>query len=61
MHTFHRMVNGVTHDFEEAIEGGGHKVDTKSLSGGAKINRIFHYRYPGYLLEVKLLVNSWAR
>ena len=46
-----RMVNRVTHDFEEMIEGGGN-VDTKSLSGGAKINTIFHLRFPGYLNEV---------
>lgn len=46
------MVNRVNHDFEEMIEGAG-SVDTKSLSGGAKINTIFHFRFPGYLNEVK--------
>jgi len=48
-----QMVNRVTHDFEEMIEGGGN-VDTKSLSGGAKINTIFHLRFPGYLNEGRL-------
>lgn len=48
----YRMVNRVTHDFEEMIEGGGNHVDTTSLSGGAKINTIFHFRFPGYLNEV---------
>ena len=47
------MVNRVTHDFEEAIQGGGNNVDTKKLSGGAKINQIFHGRFPGYLNEVQ--------
>ena len=48
------MVNRVTHDFEQMIEGGGNAVDTKTLSGGAKINTIFHFRFPGYLNEVYL-------
>ena len=50
----YRMVNRVTHDFEEMIEGGGNHVDTTTLSGGAKINTIFHFRFPGYLNEVFL-------
>ena len=50
----YRMVNRVTHDFEQMIEGGGNAVDTKTLSGGAKINTIFHFRFPGYLNEVYL-------
>ncbi|KAL5251155.1 hypothetical protein ACHWQZ_G016763 [Mnemiopsis leidyi] len=49
-----QMVNRVTHDFEEMIEGGGNHVDTTSLSGGAKINTIFHFRFPGYLNEGRL-------
>ena len=50
------MVNRVTHDFEEMIEGGGNHVDTTSLSGGAKINTIFHFRFPGYLNEARGIV-----
>lgn len=49
-----QMVNRVTHDFEEMIEGGGDHVDTTTLSGGAKINTIFHFRFPGYLNEGRL-------
>ncbi|XP_063687649.1 dynamin-1-like isoform X14 [Bolinopsis microptera] len=49
-----QMVNRVTHDFEQMIEGGGNAVDTKTLSGGAKINTIFHFRFPGYLNEGRL-------
>ncbi|XP_056336782.1 dynamin 3a isoform X1 [Danio aesculapii] len=33
-------------DFEKRIEGSGDQVDTVQLSGGAKINRIFHERFP---------------
>lgn len=39
-------------DFEKLIEGSGDKVDTVSLSGGARINRIFHERFPYDLLKV---------
>nr|CAH8841844.1 unnamed protein product [Trichobilharzia regenti] len=33
-------------DFHHAIDGGGAEIDTKTLSGGALINRIFHERLP---------------
>ncbi|CAH8516587.1 unnamed protein product [Heterobilharzia americana] len=33
-------------DFHQAIDGGGSEIDTKTLSGGALINRIFHERLP---------------
>lgn len=33
-------------DFEKKIEGSGDQINTSELSGGAKINRIFHERYP---------------
>lgn len=39
-------------DFEKLIEGSGDKVDTVSLSGGARINRIFHERFPYELIKV---------
>lgn len=39
-------------DFEKVIEGSGDKVDTVSLSGGARINRIFHERFPYELIKV---------
>lgn len=34
------------------IEGSGDQVDTVQLSGGAKINRIFHERFPFELSKV---------
>lgn len=39
-------------DFEKLIEGSGDEVDTVSLSGGARINRIFHERFPYELIKV---------
>ena len=41
-------------DFEKRIEGSGDQVDTIELSGGAKINRIFHERFPFELVKVSL-------
>ncbi|KAM3876011.1 dynamin 3a isoform 2-T2 [Diretmus argenteus] len=40
-------------DFEKVIEGSGDKVDTMELSGGAKINRIFHERFPYELVKIE--------
>uniref|UniRef100_H2UYQ4 Interferon-induced GTP-binding protein Mx n=1 Tax=Takifugu rubripes TaxID=31033 RepID=H2UYQ4_TAKRU len=40
-------------DFEKLIEGSGDKVDTVSLSGGARINRIFHERFPYELIKME--------
>lgn len=47
-----RLVQGLAVDFEKLIEGSGDKVDTVSLSGGARINRIFHERFPYELVKV---------
>ncbi|XP_054459472.1 dynamin 3a isoform X2 [Anoplopoma fimbria] len=41
-------------DFEKLIEGSGNKVDTAHLSGGARINRIFHERFPYELVKLEL-------
>ena len=41
-------------DFEKRIEGSGDQVDTLELSGGARINRIFHERFPFELVKVAL-------
>lgn len=43
-------------DFERRIEGGGEAISISELSAGAKINRIFHERFPFEL--VKLEVNE---
>lgn len=46
-----RMVQQFSVDFEKRIEGSGDQVDTVELSGGAKINRIFHERFPFELVK----------
>lgn len=46
------MVQQFSVDFEKRIEGSGDQVDTLELSGGAKINRIFHERFPFELVKV---------
>lgn len=46
------MVQQFGVDFEKCIEGSGDQVDTSNLSGGAKINRIFHERFPFELVKV---------
>ncbi len=45
------MVQQFSVDFEKRIEGSGDQVDTVELSGGAKINRIFHERFPFELVK----------
>ncbi|KAJ0057888.1 hypothetical protein NL108_003038, partial [Boleophthalmus pectinirostris] len=47
-----QMVQQFGVDFEKCIEGSGDQVDTKELSGGAKINRIFHERFPFELIRI---------
>uniref|UniRef100_A0A671LZZ5 Dynamin 1a n=1 Tax=Sinocyclocheilus anshuiensis TaxID=1608454 RepID=A0A671LZZ5_9TELE len=37
-----QMVQQFSVDFEKRIEGSGDQIDTYELSGGARINRIFH-------------------
>lgn len=49
------MVQQFAVDFEKCIEGSGDQVDTSNLSGGAKINRIFHERFPFELVKVRPL------
>ncbi|KAG9328939.1 hypothetical protein JZ751_009155 [Albula glossodonta] len=51
-----QMVQQFGVDFEKRIEGSGDQVDTLELSGGARINRIFHERFPFEL--VKELINT---
>lgn len=47
-----RSVQRLAVDFEKLIEGSGDKVDTINLSGGARINQIFHERFPYELVKV---------
>ncbi|KAG5276342.1 hypothetical protein AALO_G00130810 [Alosa alosa] len=49
-----QLVQHFGQDFEKKIEGSGDQVDTVELSGGAKINRIFHERFPFDLVEMEL-------
>uniref|UniRef100_A0A2K6C5L1 dynamin GTPase n=1 Tax=Macaca nemestrina TaxID=9545 RepID=A0A2K6C5L1_MACNE len=51
-----QMVQQFAVDFEKRIEGSGDQIDTYELSGGARINRIFHERFPFELVKV-----GWLR
>lgn len=53
------MVQQFGVDFEKRIEGSGDQVDTVELSGGARINRIFHERFPFELVKVRAAVGEW--
>jgi len=47
-------------DLDKSIEGSGSEISTQELSGGAKINRIFHERFPFELVRVSdLLFILW--
>ncbi|XP_034736469.1 dynamin 3a isoform X4 [Etheostoma cragini] len=52
--TLLQSVQRLAVDFEKLIEGSGDRVDTVNLSGGAKINRIFHESFPNELVKIKL-------
>lgn len=51
--TLLQLVQRLSVDFEKLIEGSGDKVDTVHLSGGARINRIFHEHFPYELLKLE--------
>ena len=46
------MVNAFGGDIQKNIEGAGSDVNTSELSGGARINKIFHERFPFELVKV---------
>ncbi|XP_078685135.1 dynamin-1-like isoform X37 [Branchiostoma floridae x Branchiostoma belcheri] len=48
-----QMVNTFGVDFDKRIEGSGDQIDTVELSGGARINRIFHERFPFELVKME--------
>uniref|UniRef100_A0A8B9GZV3 Dynamin-2 n=1 Tax=Astyanax mexicanus TaxID=7994 RepID=A0A8B9GZV3_ASTMX len=48
-----QMVQQFAVDFEKCIEGSGDQIDTYELSGGARINRIFHERFPFELVKME--------
>lgn len=48
-----QMIQQFHSDFEKAIEGTGDQIDTLQLSGGARINRVFHERFPYELVKME--------
>lgn len=48
-----QMVTTFGQDLEKSIEGAGSEINTMELSGGAKINRIFHERFPFELVKIE--------
>ena len=51
---YHRSIQTLQQDFERAIEGSGSAaVNTLELSGGAKINRLFHERFPYEIVRME--------
>ncbi|XP_071504287.1 dynamin-1-like [Diadema antillarum] len=48
-----QMVQHFGVSFEKRIEGSGDEINTNELSGGAKINRIFHERYPFEVVKME--------
>ncbi|XP_077572793.1 dynamin 3a isoform X2 [Stigmatopora nigra] len=51
--TLIRHVLQLSGDFEKLMQGSGDQVNTTNLSGGARINQIFHERFPYLLNEMK--------
>ena len=48
------MIQQLQNDFERAIEGSGSaSINTAELSGGAKINRLFHERFPYEIVKME--------
>jgi len=47
------MITTFGQDLEKSIQGSGSEISTKELSGGAKINRIFHERFPFELVKIE--------
>ena len=49
-----RSIQQLQQDFERSIEGSGSAaVNTLELSGGAKINRLFHERFPYEIVRME--------
>lgn len=50
-----QMIQQLQSDFERAIEGSGSaNINTNELSGGAKINRLFHERFPFEIVKMEI-------
>ncbi|KAL0850378.1 hypothetical protein ABMA28_012204 [Loxostege sticticalis] len=49
-----QMIQQLQTDFERTIEGSGSaQINTNELSGGAKINRLFHERFPFEIVKME--------
>lgn len=49
-----RMIQQLQSDFERTIEGSGSaQINTMELSGGAKMNRLFHERFPFEIVKME--------
>lgn len=49
-----QMIQQLQNDFERAIEGSGNSdINTAELSGGARINRLFHERFPFEIVKME--------
>lgn len=52
---YFRMIQQLQSDFERTIEGSGSaQINTNELSGGAKINRLFHERFPFEIVKMEI-------
>ncbi|CAE1291546.1 DNM1_3 [Acanthosepion pharaonis] len=60
-HQSYRMVQQFSVDFDKNIEGTGSEINVNELSGGAKINRIFHERFPFELVKVEIVETELRR
>ena len=49
---FNSLVQSFGTGFERSIEGGTDNISMSELTGGARINRIFHERFPFELVKV---------
>lgn len=48
------MIQQLQSDFERTIEGSGSaQINTMELSGGAKMNRLFHERFPFEIVKME--------
>ncbi|ESN97715.1 hypothetical protein HELRODRAFT_101987 [Helobdella robusta] len=48
-----QLINTFNFDLEKSIEGSGSEVNVHELSGGAKINKIFHERFPYEIVQIE--------
>lgn len=49
-----QMIQQLQNEFERAIEGSGNSdINTNELSGGARINRLFHERFPFEIVKME--------